>query len=328
MLWRPAPPPLYSEQIGTLLTQLVFNIKNEKISKEELSKSSTNLISGLNDLREEGLPFTVVIGDVCHGGVGKTQVVQFLGRLFHKLGIENIFILSHGYLGKNKVPTALTTMCLETLLFKFGDEATMLHTDLPSSIQIISGGTWVDKWRYARDGGAQIIICDGGLYTSKLPRHLGIIVISSEQRNRLIPFGSLTRPKATWPRGPQYLFWGIRQRQNDQFDLPLDLVSWVKPDSFYHPKSSQQTEWQSLSRVSAICGLAHPYRFRISLDELGYQLDEFILLRDHQKIPRDQLEKIKHQSDKLWLTTRKDQVKLINPPHNLWALKVRLQIMD
>ena len=187
-------------------------------------------------------PLTLVIGGVTLGGSGKTQVVKYLAKRFLEHGCQKLFILGHGYLSlsdKHARQPCIVDCTNDSSFEYYGDEAVMLasefHFDslstqskqlsftknvssgiglgdeviIEEKIKVVVGGSWSAKWRRAKELGAQVIICDGGLYTQNLIRHVGITVLSSYDRLALLPWGRLSRPTSLWATGPNYLLWGI-----------------------------------------------------------------------------------------------------------------------
>lgn len=319
MLWRSAPKPLETHT-SHLVRKFCELCKTRDIVKE--------LSIEIDRQAQQGYPFTIVVGGVTFGGAGKTPIVQYLTELMTELGLR-VYILGHGYKGTlNAGQPRITSASHQSSVQAYGDEALMLAKAFSQEVPVVIGGTWHEKWCLAREGKAEVVISDGGLYTDNLPRHIGVTVVSSVDRFWVYPFGHLTRPMKYWANDSQNMLWEVSYGASSRsIDIQVDLTSEMIP---MHLKNLQTGELLRIfdtglpSEVSAICGIASPMRFSQMLKTMGFTLNEWITVGDHHLISRKQIEKIKLQSDEMWITTEKDAVKFSEPPINLWQLTVGL----
>ena len=319
MLWRSAPKPI-EVHTSNLVRKFCELCRTRDLVKEFSIE--------IDQQAQQGYPFTIAVGGVTFGGAGKTPIVQYLTELMIHLGLR-VYILGHGYKGALKTSRSrVISASHQSSLQVYGDEALMLAKAFSQEVPVVIGGTWHEKWCLAREGKAEVVISDGGLYTDNLPRHIGVTVVSSVDRFWLCPFGHLTRPMRYWANDPQNMLWEVRNGTSTRsIDFQVDLRSEMIPKYLKNLKTGEllRTFDTNLpSEVSAICGIASPTRFSQMLNKLGFTLNQWITVGDHNLISRKQIEKIKLQSDEMWITTEKDAVKFSEPPINLWQLTVGL----
>ncbi len=328
---------LSADQTSPLLNCLLQSSKSQQL--DEQRHQQHEFIS----------PFTIVVGGVALGGSGKTQVVRYLVERLLKHGCQSIFILGHAYLslsGHRKSKLNLVKMIHKDNFNHYGDEASMLaylfrntHSkatdqqviDQPK-VQVLVGGTWNEKWNHAKGLGAEIIISDGGLYTRDLPRHIGITVLSSYEKLRLLPFGHLTRPKLLWARSKNYIFWGTEDSSKPfSSNQTLHIKTKVQPQAFIclHTRNIEKhLPIKEAESISVVCGIAKAERFRLLLLNMGYSIDQWHQVRDHKAIPNKVIKAMNSSLGQTWVTTMKDAPKFIKQhselPQKLWALDVTL----
>ena len=319
MVWRRAPKAL---ELGQAQFKASFV---ELLKTGDLNQDFQDQI---DCCFEQDRPFTVSVGGVTLGGSGKTQVVKHLARILAQYS-DFVFILGHGYKAVHSAiqPIIVYPKATEPVQL-YGDEAVMLAHSL-QNVRVVVGGSWLDKWYLAKDLGAKIIVTDGGLYTSNLPRHIGLTVLSSVDRFNILPCGHLTRPFKYWAHGYQYLLVGLCSQNSDfTMDFPMDATGCVIPKAFVHLHSQRKSHdlkfWEN-RRVSGICGIAKPLRFKNLLIDLGLQINDWITVPDHHQFSEQQISHISSNQEELWVTTEKDAMKFESPPQNLWQLMVELR---
>ena len=160
-------------------------------------------------------PKRICVGGGSFGGSGKTEVVCFLANLFVQQGFR-VQVWCHGYTGRCLHPTRLTlpSHCVSDLSTvtsssfthpklncnwiewseEWGDEALLLRLQLSHNIEIWSGGTWQDKLQMIPTDQHDIIVCDGGLFSTQLPRDLTFCLLDPHLSWKTLPYGSLRLP--------------------------------------------------------------------------------------------------------------------------------------
>ena len=363
MIWRRIPPcTSLNQDVDEALHERhrSFNSSVVGPSISRLQEELISLLAGAHDddnqrsvcgaILSQDPPLTLCIGGVTLGGAGKTPVVEYIARRFLELGCH-VSILSHGYLSQTKFKQPVEVIApIAGGDLRFGDEASMLRRSLPNQCRIWIGGCWRERWERARSQGAEVVICDGGLYTLNLPRHLGFVVAPTTLKSSLLPWGDLTRPVAMWPRSTGYIYWWIdhslrvprsdsqgqlriNSSQDDYIMDPnrrpyLDLktpqllsgiqaVKWVNADGAHKALDAFDKR-----RANILSAIARPERFDQALKALGVIINRRIKLRDHQTISRSLYRSLSERD--LWLTTPKDLVKFKETQSEVWALQTKL----
>ena len=370
-LWRKSPPvSRFTKEFSAFHLVQELHGDHDSVLVKKLLESATiakKKPPGYdNDQKgKKSDPLTLVIGGVTLGGSGKTQVVKYLAKRFLEHGCQNLFIIGHGYLSlgdKNATQPYIVDCTNDSGFEYYGDEAVMLasefHFDslttrskqrslkknvssgidtrneviLEEKIKVLVGGSWSAKWRRAKELGAQVIICDGGLYTQSLIRHVGITALSSYDRLALFPWGRLCRPISSWATGSNYLLWGIEDDvQTFQTSIKLDIKTKLRPQRFVNLQSNKSLSYLPIGEgqaISVVCGIANAVRFKNTLLQLGYLINQWQQVQDHKAIPKRVIEKINNSPKQIWVTTMKDVPKFIMPPAHLWALEVGLGILN
>ena len=356
VLWRP-PPRCNLELNGAKFSRyfksdtsgsLTTHLLGEVVSILTNPGSSLHKFPLCSAVISQAPPLTICVGGVTMGGAGKTPVVHCLAKTFSATG-HRVSILGHGYQGHQELSHPVEVINpLKCGDLRFGDEASMLRRLLPDSCRLWVGGTWFERWKIARSQGAKVIICDGGLYTSDLPRSLGFVVIPTDLKTHLIPLGELTRPVHLWPQSPGYAYWWVNHALKRSYsdasismrtsphsikyhrpphltlNVPqllsgLQAVTWVNAQGVYQPVEVFRNQ-----QAGMICAIARPKRFCQTLQTLEISIQQRVILRDHRAIPHRFYRRLGQQ--KLWLTTLKDLVKFKITPEHLWALQTQISL--
>ena len=292
-------------------------------------------------------PWTIAVGGITLGGAGKSEVVLFLARQFNQDGFK-VAILAHGYRANSSLRS--TPQPIPTLIHRstnardkvswYGDEAMMMRARLPPQVDVWIGGTWRQRWEAARVAKAELIICDGGLYHTALPRHWNLCVVDARVKSSLIPFGSWTRPISSLPPPPRCWIWlHGSSAQNSLPELlpsiPLFRSEYI-PDSLWGPtgESIPLEELQDRS-IYTLAAIAQPYIFYKMLDDLGAHRVGGYEARDHSTFAKKIIQKlpmITHshphspsQRAPWYITTEKDRLKF---PKNasVYVFRVHLKL--
>ena len=294
--------------------------------RERLSQDVKQLISQQMSARS---PLTLTIGGVTLGGAGKSQVVLHIAESILKIGIERLYILGHGYRAKDLDKTVRVVDDFNQKGAElYGDEAVMMKSRFGNSVTVLVGGEWSERYQVAYEMGAQVILCDGGLYTAKLRRHLNVTVSPRPCRHRLIPFGDLTRPIRFWARGPQTWLWFVHSSPTlcvNMEDVRLqrkyesELLFTLSNISHFEDYQGVKIDPLQLKGESCgiICAIARPQRLISLITSLGIRVHQSITLRDHDLMSRQHIKRVKAEPRLRWITTEKDKMKFSPPPANL-----------
>lgn len=266
------------------------------------------------------------------GGAGKTQVIEHIAKTLMGFGV-NVSVLCHAYRGYSKslkVPIRLP----KSLTFgelQFGDEALMLSQSLPDRCALWVGGQWRERWRAALEDKPDLILADGGFFCHELPRDLGIYLIPSPRKNTLFPFGDLSRPSSAWPSGHGYQRWtflrGFTAQPLEEVDSDVrDRVVQIKPLMWINSQGEERSLSMVQGRsVGVFTAIARPQDFIDIATDLGAVIIKQFMLRDHSPCPLSLIHELHSQPHILWLTTKKDLVKIPQPySKKVWALSTTL----
>ena len=269
-----------------------------------LYDQARKLYSSRIETHEVDIP-VICVGNLIAGGSGKTPVVQSLYRFIKGYKIaEHPVILSRGY-GGDKLSAPLLVTEDEIPPSNIGDEARMLSRNAPVII-------FPDRYYsalYAQDCRFDMIILDDGFQNPGLAKDLSLLVIDGEKgfgNGKLLPAGPLREPvddglsraDACIIMGEDKL--GIR-------DLIPDGVHCfsARVGTDFAPKRNQE--------YIAFCGLAHPDKFKTTLEKQNVPLVDFISYPDHYAYSAADVAKLisrAQQTGARLITTEKDAARL------------------
>lgn len=265
----------------------------------------------------------ICIGNVIAGGSGKTPVALALGALLKAQG-KNVHYLSRGYKGKLPGPVRVDTAHHKAE--DVGDEPLLLAEILP---------TWVSKNRVAGAqaavaAGAELIIMDDGFQNPTLHKDISLVVIDGSYgfgNGRMLPAGPLRElPNQAFARTSAIILIG---EGKDEIltaipsALPI-IRGRIEPLSSAHELKN--------TPVLAFAGIARPYKFHRTLQQIGARICKLVAYSDHYRFkPRD-LESLRAQAQKLkarLVTTSKDYVRLPKEErHDITPIEVGVVFED
>ncbi|MDD3581220.1 MAG: tetraacyldisaccharide 4'-kinase [Desulfobacca sp.] len=293
------------------------------------------------------LPSGVIsIGNLTVGGTGKTPLVAYLARRFNDQG-QRVVILSRGYgsqaPGVQVIADGDQIYCQPP---QCGDEPYWLARQLPG-IPVLTGAD-----RYAAGLVAaerfhpDLMLLDDGFQHYQLHRDLDLVLLDAERpfgNGRLLPKGPLREPVSTLRRSLVLVLTRYREEQHREqyqslkaaFPEQTILRARLRPSRVFSPCSGEMASAESLrgQRLLAFAGLAHPWRFAASLQELGAKVVEFHPFPDHYAYDITDLTRLAGQSRQLGvqalITTEKDWARLgerweLAPPLLVLGLEVEL----
>ncbi len=237
------------------------------------------------------------VGGIVAGGSGKTPVVHAIISLIrqHQL-FENPVILTRGYGGTLRGPTMIDPEVHGAK--QAGDEA-LLHT--------LHAPTIVSKNRaqgaiLAEAMGADVIVMDDGLQNFTLEKTMSFLVIDRRQglgNGYLLPAGPLREPLAAAVDRCALVI-----QTNGKGDLPIAkhaVTTSIRVIS----------EHDCTLRYYGFAGLGSPEKFKLTLEENGFNLAGFRPFADHHPYRPVDIEFLRRAAGEARLiTTEKDFVRI------------------
>ena len=232
----------------------------------------------------------ISVGNITLGGSGKTPVVMALAKELSKT--KSVAIVTRGYrsgAGEQGGPVVISDGHGPKYPWAFcGDEPYLLAINLPRVEVIVSK----DRYRgakLAKAHGAQVVILDDGFQHRRLHRDRDIVVMGKIDHPKLFPQGELREPLSALKRADQILS-----------DLKYD--AWV-----------EKVPHISGKKVGIFSAIAHPERFRQTVQQLGATIVEELVASDHCAIEPIALEQFASRCQAkgadILLCTEKDWVK-------------------
>jgi len=269
----------------------------------------------------------ISVGNLSMGGTGKTSLVRWL---VEKLSSRfRVGVLSRGYGRKTKgtVLVAKDGKLLE-VPETAGDEPYLLgfyfqKKGIPVNIVVDE-----DRVRGAkvliRECRVELIILDDGFQHLRLKRDLDIVLLKKKDLGAgLFPFGRMREPLSSLKRADAIV---LMYQEVEPFEFKFEdkpvFKAWRRNWKLWRADFSQclSPEEVKEKRFIAFCGLGDNRQFFETLKKLGIKLEAELSFKDHFEYKNFSL-----SSDKLYLTTLKDSVKL-PPSLNLFFLDFDLEI--
>lgn len=278
--------------------------------------------------RQRRLPCkTISIGNLTMGGTGKTPAVITLAEEAKRRGYTPV-ILTRGYKGTMKGPCFVSRGDGPIIgPDEAGDEAFLMARRLKGIPVIKSsdrykGGTLaIDTFR---DQGSLLCILDDGYQHLRLFRDLNILLIDGINpfgNRRLFPLGRLREPLKGIERADIIVITRSSTlsdqlvREIKAYNDRAPLFTAEHRPLFFGTMDGRIIPIKEAfsKRVMAFCGLGNPESFRKSLTDLGIDLRDFIVFKDHHRFSQQDLRRIRRAADMVgaeWIiTTEKDIIK-------------------
>lgn len=197
-----------------------------------------------------------------------------------------------------------------------GDEAWLHAWKIPQAVVIVDRRRERAALR-AVHVGARLALLDDGFQYRRLERQLDIVILDRHTLRypRPLPFGALRESLGALRRAHLLLLNGIESEELPIYDIP-----WVRLRfSLGLPTLWGETGARALPEVpsepvAAIAGIAHPERFRHSLEQCGWHVALWYPFPDHHAYTlwslRLCLERCRRHGMRWIVTTEKDFVRL------------------
>ena len=269
----------------------------------------------------------ICVGNITVGGNGKTPTALKLCSLLKDRGYHP-HILSRGYKGNLKGPHLVNP--LRDSFIDVGDEALMMSKYHP---------TWISRNREsgvksAITSGANVIILDDGFQNYHVKKDFSILVIEASVgfgNGYLIPAGPLRETISSGLKKTDLII--IIGEHFDQTAFERDTFL-RKNIPIVEAKIVAKINKVTLNQKTVIgfAGIAHPEKFRNTLETLGANVINFKAFTNHKPFKLAHLKELITEAKKkhaLLVTTEKDLVRIPEKlqPH-FKALKVEVEIKN
>jgi len=265
----------------------------------------------------------ISIGNLVVGGSGKTPLVAEIAKELVANG-EQPAILSRGYARKVVTEGVLVVSDLTKTIEpveKSGDEPQMLARNLPGVPVLVSGDRYLAGSLAERYFGCTVHLLDDGFQHLALHRDIELLIVGEDDLDEvMLPTGRLRESlkaasvaDAVCVIGDDSTVAKVGRALGvpQTFRLKLQL----KPARLLGT-SLQPLQLSVGSRIVALAGIARPERFFTSLGELGYEVVQKKIFRDHHwYTTRDLTEVLVSARDanaEAVLTTEKDAMRLMS----------------
>lgn len=294
----------------------------------------------------------VSIGNLTVGGTGKTPFTLFLAEQWKRRGYA-VGVVSRGYGGGYKGPLRLVSDGQEILEdpAAVGDEPYLIAQRLKGVPVIVSpnrfeGCRWLlDRFRL------DVLLLDDGFQHLRLHRDLNLLLVDATDpfgNGALLPRGMLREPLSEVRRADVVIF----TRSTDQSDASewIDEIERLgrpcirttfQPTAWINVRSGATLPPEGLAGEGVIgfCAIGNPDSFATLLKQLGVDLREQIIFRDHHPYQASDLERIRKKAAKRGVkrvvTTEKDAVKIKallggagEDVPEVWAVRVEVLFWD
>ena len=262
----------------------------------------------------------VSVGNLAVGGSAKTPVAAFLARALHARG-KRVALLSRGVGGSRARELNIVSDGERVLLgaSEAGDEPLLLAASAPG-VPVLAGVQRVALGRHAISVfGSEVLVLDDGFQHHRLARDLDLVCLDARLglgNGHVLPRGPLREPvsalrcahalvftRATSadpePPGARRLPEGVPQLRVGVRKLGLRPLA---------NGAREPLERLRGARVGMLAAIARPDRLARELAELGAEVAERRVFRDHHLYRREDLAAL--DPTLRWVTTSKDAVKL------------------
>jgi tetraacyldisaccharide 4'-kinase len=272
---------------------------------------------------QAGVP-VISVGNLTAGGTGKTPFVEYLVQYFMTRK-KKVAVLSRGYRRTTSGTIVVSDgQTLKETPERSGDEPFQIARRFPGAVVISdkrrarSAKIAVDRYH------ADVILLDDGFQHRAIGRDLDIVMINdahSPVRMPMLPAGLRREPMSSLRRagllamsGPTGA--GVRYDDLRKFSTAPEISIWFMPDRVSPLYNGETLSKESLrgKLVMGFCGIANPERFTEMLEELGAEIRDTLIFRDHHRFTPGDLQEIRRRFERsgsvLILTTEKDAVRL------------------
>jgi tetraacyldisaccharide 4'-kinase len=257
----------------------------------------------------------ISIGNITAGGTGKTPFTIYLAGKLIERG-KKVAIISRGYGRKSKGFHLYRNDCLLCAgTDVLGDEPVLMARRLSGAIIAVSEKRSVAINYILKNFDVDVVLLDDGFQHRAVGRELDIVLLKDVQKLKnkfVLPSGLLREFKFNLKRARIIICDSrpTKRNTNNNFFSNSEL------DGFYdlYFKKVASTEDMRGQKCIAFAGIAHPQKFKESLESTQIVVLEFIPFKDHynfQKEDLDYLIELCRQKESYFIVcTEKDLVKI------------------
>lgn len=251
----------------------------------------------------------VSVGNLTAGGSGKTPMVILLAEMCEGLGARPGVVL-RGYRAEDGL----------------SDEAELYRRRLPGVV-VEEGADRLAAARRAVERGAKIVLLDDGFQHLRLQRDLDVVLVDALSPwggGAAFPGGLLREPRAALSRAGAVVVTRSDQVPADTLDALDGEIRRLAPEALlfrarHRPKRllrfpDHEADLTALTgkKVVALCGIARPEAFALTLEGLGAEVADIVAVGDHRGFDSAVIGRAADLARRTgaWLiTTEKDAVK-------------------
>jgi tetraacyldisaccharide 4'-kinase len=292
------------------------------------------------------VPLVISIGNITAGGTGKTPLTLLLAESLK--GKVPLAILSRGYrsvaerfsapivLHKQQGLTHPASLC--------GDEPFLLAENLPD-VPVIVGRNRSLASKMAAKMGIEAIILDDGMQHRGIARDLEVVIMDLLDpfgQGYFLPRGLLREGKSALARADLIvlnhasdllLLERVKKQISSISSAPI-VGTRVEVVGLFDLKGKEELLHRG-DKAAIFCAIAHPEHFRITVQEMGFEVVSEMFLPDHDTLNLSALEgfaaKALAGGAKRLLCTEKDRVKMACSVHldlPICWVKTRLVVVE
>ena len=272
----------------------------------------------------------IIVGNISVGGTGKTPIVRKLAEQYITQGKKPV-IISRGYGAKaDMYPFEVSE---ETSASLCGDEPAMLYDALRGQVPIVISPQRVDSVKYIEQKypDTDVIISDDGLQHYKLGRDKEIVVVDASRMfgNQLcLPAGPLREPLERLKTVDEIVVVGnLNEIDCNNLKKYNENISQAKiiPTNFINLVTNEivESDYFYAREVIAVAGIGNPDKFFNTLGELGVNISDSKVFKDHHKYMSKDFDTI--STNQPLIMTYKDAIKCKSfAKNNWWYLDIGL----
>ncbi len=261
----------------------------------------------------------ISIGNIDCGGTGKTPFTIFLANKL--ILMSKVAILTRGYKSKHENKSLYVTKDSNFDVLDIGDEALLFKNHIKDAALFI-GKNKVKSAKMASDLNYDIVLIDDGFQYRKLKKDLEIVLVNANTPflgKKCLPRGLLRENPKSLKRA-DYIVINNADKKDRKLEKEIKKYSncpiiYTKPiPNRFLDFSKNIVKIEKKTKVAVFCGIANPFNFFKTLQEMDLDIINRLELLDHETISCSKLNKFIKQSlekkAEFIITTEKDFVKL------------------
>ena len=271
----------------------------------------------------------ISIGNITTGGTGKTPMVIFLAKLFLRDG-KKVGIISRGYGRKSKELVIVSdgNSVIQDISLT-GDEPALISFELikefPKSIFVVSSA---DRCKSANvimnEFHPDVILLDDAFQHRRIQRDKDLVMIDATDiysnnflYKHTLPSGLLREKIANLNRADLIILNFKESYKSETPDFYSSLISDSKVVKIKYKTEylidHKNTILKPDKRPAVIfSGIARPESFKYTLKNIGVDIVDELIFKDHHKYSQNDIEKLtsNYKKDSVFITTGKDFMKI------------------